>query len=304
MKILVTGATGFVGRAVTARLLAAGHRVVALSRDPAAARARLPEAVEIVALRPPDSGPPDFPLPADLDGVIHLAGESIAAGLWTKSRKRGLWDSRVEGTRRLIDALAAAGGGRFPPVFVCASGMGYHGDAGDRWVSPEDPPGRDFLARLASAWEAEAFRGRRFGARVACVRLGMVLGKEGGALPPQALATRLGLGAVLGTGKQYWPWIRVEDAADVFVKALGSPEFDGPIHAAAGEPATQREFARALGRALRRPVLFRVPQWALRLFAGEMADLFLHGQRTQGLPGAAGARDSLEQALRDVLGPR
>ncbi|MCD6024201.1 MAG: NAD-dependent epimerase/dehydratase [Fibrobacteria bacterium] len=302
MRVLLTGATGFVGDAVTARLLAAGHAVTALSRDPAAARARLPEAVEILPWKPA-SGP--LTLPANLDAVIHLAGASIAGGRWTASRKRKLWSSRVDGTRALVAALAATG--RFPEAFVCASGMGYHGDAGDCAVLPGDPPGGDFLGRLAAAWEAEANKATNFGARVVCVRLGMVLGREGGALPPQILATRFGLGAVLGKGDQYWPWIRVGAAADLFLEAASDPRITGPVHAAAGAPLTQGEFVRALGAALRRPVWFRIPAWVLRLGLGEMADLFLHGQKVvlePGRPGGENAGDSLSAALRDLLDPR
>ena len=300
MRVLVTGATGFVGRAVTARLLAQGYSVTALSRDPAVARARLPEAVTILPWKPDASGPQGPPnLPRDIDAVIHLAGASIAGGLWTASRKKKLWASRVEGTRALVNALAGAG--TFPAVFVSASGMGYHGDGGDRVVRPADAPGTDFLARMAAAWEAEALKARDFGARAACIRLGMVLGKGGGALPPQILATRLGLGAVLGTGRQYWPWIRVETAADLFVAALRSPGFDGPVHGVSGPPVTQRAFAKTLGRALRRPVFFRIPAGALRLALGEMADLFLHGQRTESGTGQAPLpEDALFTALREI----
>jgi uncharacterized protein (TIGR01777 family) len=302
MRILITGATGFVGRAVTAKLLERGCEVFALSRDPEAARARLPGPVKILSWPAGGPGPqnPIANLPENLDAVIHLAGASIAGGLWTKSRKQKLWSSRVEGTRNLVAALASKPG-KFPGAFVCASGLGYHGDAGERAVRPGDPPGNDFLGRLATAWESAAQAARAHGARVTIVRLGMVLGREGGALPPQALAFKLGAGAVLGSGKQYWPWIHVEDAAETFVRAARDPEVSGPVHAAAGEPVTQREFARTLGRALRRPVWFRVPAWALRAFAGEMADLFLHGQKIEPSADAGLRWNSLSAALADLF---
>jgi hypothetical protein len=248
------------------------------------------------------SGPPELSpvLSGNIDAVIHLAGESIAGGLWTASRKRKLWDSRVAGTRALVKALSRTG--KFPAVFVSASGMGYHGRQpekceGDRIVRPEDPPGDDFLARMAAAWETEALAARAFGARVVCVRLGMVLGMDGGALPPQVRAFRWGLGALLGTGRQYWPWIGVGAAADLFVEAIRNPDFSGPVHAGAGAPLTQREFARTLGRVLRRPVLFRIPQSLLRLMVGEMADLFLHGQKAEQMPDQAPSG-----TLSEVLG--
>lgn len=306
MRVLVTGATGFVGGAVARRMMAEGHDVVALVRGslPAARRA-LPWPIRLLPLKKDAAGAVDLSaFPSGFDGVIHLAGESIAGGRWTASRKRKLWDSRVEGTRALVAGLARLDK---CAAFASASGMGYHGDAGDRAVLPGDPPGRDFLGRLAAAWEAEARKAAGFGARVVCVRLGMVLGREGGALPPQILATRLGLGAVLGRGDQYWPWIRVGAAADLFVEAVSNPALSGPVLAAAGAPLTQREFAQALGAALHRPVWFRIPRWALRLALGEMADLFLHGQKIvpePGRPGGENAGDSLSAALRDLLNPR
>jgi uncharacterized protein (TIGR01777 family) len=309
VRVLVTGATGFVGKAVTARLLEGGNEVIALSRDPKAARARLPERVQILPWKS------SSPLPAGIDAVIHLAGASIAGGLWTASRKKKLWASRVDGTRALIESLAetAERWGTFPSVFVTASGMGYHGrqpekGENERTVHPDGPPGSDFLGRLAAAWEGEAKAARKYGARVVCVRLGMVLGTEGGALPPQLLAFRLGLGAVLGTGRQYWPWIGVGAAAELFVEAVTNPGLEGAVHAAAGAPLTQREFAKTLGRALGRPVFLRIPVPVLRFALGEMADLFLHGQKVESVTkskdsGGSGADADLSACLREMLNP-
>lgn len=302
MLVLITGATGFLGTAVTDRFLAAGWSVAALSRDPDAARTRLPASVATHSWPEPGAALPSALRDAlrDVDAVVHLAGASIAGGRWTAARKERLRSSRVDTTRRLAEALAAAGA--TPSAFVSASGMGYYGHRGDVLVSPEDAPGDDFLGGLAAAWEgAAADAARRLGARFACVRLGMVLGAEGGALPKMRIPFRLGLGAVLGSGRQYWPWIHRDDAAEIFFAASGDDSVRGPVHGVSGEPVTNAEFSKTLAGVLRRPLLVRVPAAVLRLGAGELADLFLHGQRA--LPDARFARrhPALEDALRACL---
>lgn len=293
-SVLITGATGFVGAAVAARFLAAGWTVDALTRDPVAARRALPASVSSITIADLAGDPsPRF------DAVIHLAGASIAGGLWTRRRKDILWRSRVEGTRDLVTALATLDVP--PPVFVSASGMGYYGHRGDDVVRPEDPPGEDFLGRMAAAWEEAARGAEVFGARTAHVRLGMVLGRGGGALPKMALPFRLGAGAVLGPGTQYAPWIHIADAADMFFAAVTTPSIRGALHGVASDVVTQAGFSKALARALRRPLLFRIPAPLLRLALGEMADLFLHGQRALPHPPVGLRFPTLDAALRDAL---
>jgi len=291
--VLITGATGFVGQAVTAAFLKAGWTATALTRDPAGAGAKLHASVEALALHD---------LKTDrahrFDAVVHLAGASIAGGLWTSRRKDVLWHSRVDGTRSLVDALSRLAAP--PSVFVSASGMGYYGHRGEEPVNVFDAPGEDFLGRMAAAWEAEVYRANTFGARVAMVRMGMVLGRGGGALPPLALSTRLGLGTVLGDGRQYWPWIHRDDAAGMFHQAVADESISGPVHGAAGAPLTQRTFAETLARVLRRPRLLRVPAFALRAGLGEMSDLFLHGQRVEPDGRFAFRYPRLEEALREA----
>jgi uncharacterized protein (TIGR01777 family) len=305
MHVLITGATGFVGRAVAARFLRGGWRVTALSRDAASARRRLPPGVEVVEWNPGASGAAASTRLPSADSVVHLAGASIVGGLWTKARKRRLWTSRVDATRALVAALSRLE--KPPSSFVGVSGMGYHGDAGAREARAEDGAGDDFLGRLAVAWEQAAAGAGGFGARVVHVRPGMILGKGGGALPPLALSTRLGLGAVLGTGAQYWPWIHLEDVAELFFQAAQDLQaggaWRGPVHAVAGEPVTQREFAAELARVLRRPLWLRVPAPLLRLAMGEMADVFLHGQRAREEGRIAFRYPTLEAALRQALDP-
>jgi uncharacterized protein (TIGR01777 family) len=216
--------------------------------------------------------------------VIHLAGENLAGGRWTAERKRRILASRTEGTRALVQAIG--GMARKPKALVSASGMGYYGDAGEDPLDESAPAGRGFLAGVCVAWEAEALRAEALGVRTAALRLGLVLGK-GGALAKLAPVFRLGAGAVLGSGRQWWSWIHVEDAAGLFLHALETEGLRGPVNAAAGA-APQREFARSLGRALRRPVLFRAPAFALRLALGELASSLLESQRAD----ASKARES------------
>ena len=273
-SVLVTGATGFIGKALVEKLLCEGLCAHVLTRNPVAAKARLPAEVQTWAWSPSQQ---TLELPEDVSAVIHLAGESLAHWPWSSRRKEQLWKSRVEPTRLLVEAL-----GRMkhkPAVLISASGMGYYGDGGDREVHVGDPPGGDFLGRLAAAWEAEALKAERLGIRVVLPRFGMVLGSHGGALSKMALPFRFGLGAVLGTGKQYWSWIHIGDAVELLVQAIKDERFRGPVHAVAGESMTQREFSRVLAHNLHRPLWFRVPVPGLRLALGEMADLFLHGQK-------------------------
>jgi uncharacterized protein (TIGR01777 family) len=297
MRILIAGGTGFIGRAILPRLQREGHAVTLLTRSVASA-GRIPAGIEPVFWDPKSPDPPA--LPGNLDAVIHMGGAAIAPRPWTQSRKQILWQSRVGSTHKLVEAL-----GRLPNkpgALVCASGMGYYGDTGDRPVSPGDAPGGDFLGRMAQAWEQEAFAAQSLGMRVAVLRLGLVLGRNGGALPRLALPFRFGLGAVLGSGRQYWPWIHVEDAAELFCRACIGDAFSGILHAVSGEPVTQNTFAKTLAEALRRPLWLRVPEPLLRMALGEMADLFLHGQKASGnAPEFQPRYPSLPEALQTLF---
>lgn len=299
MIVLMTGATGFLGKAVAARLSAGGHALRALTRNPQATQGRLPPGS---AAYPWREGGPVPPEALDgVEGVIHLAGENLAGGRWTAERKRRILASRAEGTRALVEALG--GMARKPKALVSASGAGYYGDAGERPLAESEPAGRGFLPEVCVAWEAEAARAEAFGVRAVSLRLGIVLGK-GGALEKLVPVFRLGGGATLGSGRQWWSWIHADDAAGLFVHALTAESLRGPVNAAAGA-APQREFARTLGRVLNRPVLFRAPAFALGLGLGEMASTLLEGQRLD----ASKARASgypfrypdLEAALRAAV---
>lgn len=283
----MTGGTGFIGRALIPRLRAHGHELTLLSRRPnqAAPSPRLSDAGaasgSATAGHPPAVVGWDSGWERELvsfDGIINLAGEPIAGGRWTAARKQAIRDSRIGTTRRLVQALAAAAPPR-PSVLVNASAIGYYGPRGDEPLDESAPPGTGFLAETCRAWEDEARRARSLGVRVAWLRFGLVLGRDGGALAKMVPPFRAFIGGPLGSGRQWVSWIHRDDVAALIEWALAAEAAGGPVNATAPKPATMRDFCAALGRALRRPSWAPVPAPVLRLLLGEMADMLLTGQR-------------------------
>jgi len=271
MRTLVTGATGFLGRAICSHL----ESPVILSRDPVAAQRTLPRATAHAW-----DGEQGAPHPAAFEGieaVIHLAGEPVAEGRWTVEKKRRIRDSRRDGTRRLVEGLARLSSP--PKVLVCASAVGYFGEGGEVELDESSPPGTDFLAQVCVEWEQAAMAAKSLGLRVVCVRIGVVLGREGGALARMLTPFRMGVGGRLGSGKQWMPWVAMEDVVGIFLHAQSSPEVEGPLNAVAPTPATNAEFTQVLGRAVHRPAILPVPALALRLALGEMAGVLLSSQK-------------------------
>lgn len=303
MQVVVTGATGFIGRPLVQALREDGHEVTVLTREVAGAGKRLPAGVRAVAWS--DAAAWEAALAA-ADAVINLAGESIAGGRWTAARKERIRRSRVESTRALVEAMARQE--RRPGVLINASAVGYYGPLGDEPVDESAPPGHDFLARVTVEWEQEARRAEALGVRVVLLRIGMVLGEDGGALAPMVLPFKLFVGGPVGSGRQWLPWVHREDVVGLIRFALANDQVRGPVNATATEAHTNASFSRLLGRVLGRPSWLPVPAFALRLLLGEMADLVLNGQKV--VPAAAeryGYRfrfPALEPALRDVLGRR
>jgi uncharacterized protein len=274
MKIVISGATGFLGRPLAAALALDGHTLVVLSRGSSAP----PPGTERLVNWTPDGTTAAWA--AEIDGagaVINLAGEPIASR-WTASRKRQILDSRVLATRSLTEAIRLA---RTPPAtFISGSGVGFYGPLQDQIATEDTPAGQDFLAGVCVAWEGEASRAQSARTRVVCVRTGLVLERDGGALPQMLPPFRLGAGGPVGSGRQYWPWIHRQDWIDLVRFALATPAIAGPLNATAPEPARNADFARALGRAMHRPAFMPAPGFALKLLLGEMAEgLLLSGQR-------------------------
>ena len=299
MQVVIAGGSGFLGTALTARLLADGHDVVVLTRGgegaigppgarsngPQAARAETPSP-KFVAWQPDGSAGSLTRNVEGADAIVNLAGAAIEDKRWTDARKALLEESRVKSTRSLVAAVAAAS--RKPAVFVQGSAVGYYG-AHEIGPSFDETslPGDDFLAQLSLAWEREAAPASDLGCRLVIVRTGIVLAKHDGALAKMAMPFKLFAGGPVGSGRQYLSWIHLDDWVAIVVWALTNPAVLGPINATAPEPVPQRDFAKALGRAMRRPSWAPVPGFVLRAIFGEMADtMLLRGQRV--LPARAG----------------
>ena len=269
MVVAIAGGSGFLGQMLAARLRAKGHRVVTMTR-----KSGLADSITWH----PDGSPGT--LAGDLEGVdavVNLAGENLAGGRWTASRKEALVSSRILSTRTLAAAVNAAA--RPPRVFVSGSGVGYYGAHGDEPVTEATPPGTDFLARVCVDWEQEARAVNAAHTRLAIVRSAVVLAKDGGALQKMLLPFKLGIGGTLGSGTQYFPWIHADDWVSMVTWLIDNDEASGAFNAVAPGPVTNHAFTRTLARVLGRPALFKVPAFAMRLAAGEMADMVLHGQR-------------------------
>ena len=271
MRLLVTGASGLVGSALIQRLSASGddpapHQIVRLVRgDPR------PDGSEIRWA--PETGQLDPRVIEGFDAVVHLAGENIAQGRWTAAKKARIRDSRVHGTGLLCRALAGAASR--PKVLVSASAVGYYGDRGDEELDETSPAGAGFLAEVCRDWEAATGPAAAAGIRVVCVRLGVILARHGGALARMVPLFRYGLGGRLGNGRQSMSWISLGDAVEAICHVLGDGSLSGPVNLVSPNPATNREFTKALGRVLRRPTPFPAPAFLLRLVLGEMADAML-----------------------------
>ncbi|MCS7206552.1 MAG: TIGR01777 family oxidoreductase [Dehalococcoidia bacterium] len=274
MRILVTGASGFIGRHLCSALVRDGHQLIVLSRNPSSALQRLPAGIHAVAWEPVGSSL-DLRGIGLVDAVVHLAGESIV-GRWTRAKKEAIRASRVVGTRNLVNALASLPSR--PKVLVSASATGYYGDGGEVSLTEDAPPGRDFLAQVCVAWEAEAQRAEGLGIRVVCLRAGIVFGPGGGALTPLLVLARFGLGGPLGSGRQWWSWVHMDDLVGLVRLALAQ-DIRGPVNATAPHPIRQKELARILGRAMKRPAFLPTPGWAVRLLAGPVAQELLFSRK-------------------------
>ncbi len=300
MRVLVTGATGFVGR----RLLAELHSPVVLSRDVQRAQSSLAEFdVSAFPWDAQHEPAPEAAFASGVDAVIHLAGDPVAHGRWWKSKKDRIRESRVAGTRHLVETLSRLT--QKPKVLVSASAIGYYGSRGDEILDENAEPGDDFLAEVCQAWEAEAVKAREAGIRVALIRVGIVLGRGGGALSKMLGPFRWGVGGRLGNGRQWMSWIHIDDLVKMILMAVERDALSGPINGTAPNPVTNREFTKTLGRVLWRPTIFPVPGFMLRLMLGQFANVLLGSQRV--IPKAAldaGFQfqfPDLEAALRDVL---
>ena len=275
MKILVTGATGLVGSALVEALSREGHMVCRLVRPQTRTEGGTAGSFDVAW--DPETGELGGAA-VGADAVVNLAGASIAGGRWTEARKRVLRTSRVDLTRTLVAALAKMNAK--PGVLMSASAIGFYGNRGEEILVEASPAGSGFLAGLTKDWEAEALGAEAFRTRVVIARLGIILARQGGALPKMMLPFRFGVGGRIGSGKQWMSWVALEDVVEVLKLALRDPMVRGQINVVSPEPVTNAAFTKELAGALHRPALFPVPAFALKLVMGEMADaLLLASQR-------------------------
>ena len=276
MKIVIPGGAGFIGTALSRHFANKGYEVVVLSRLPEQAPAVLREHAEVVAWDGITAGPWVRQL-RSAGAVINLSGENVGSGLWTHRKKQRIRDSRIFSTRTLVDALRAIE--TRPAVLLNASAIGYYGPHGDEKLRENWPPGNDFMAELCRDWEYEANKATELGVRVVTMRIGVVLGRGGGALAKMALPFRFFGGGRLGSGKQWMSWIHLDDLVGLFEFALEKATVLGPMNATAPEPVTNAEFTRTLARVLHRPALATMPAFALKALLREQAQLILNSQR-------------------------
>lgn len=271
MRALVTGATGFIGQ----RLLRSLERPVVLTRKPDVAQKAFGN-VQAICWEP-ESGPPAIQAFEGVDTVFHLAGEPVAEGRWTKEKKDRIRDSRVLGTHNLVTALESLK--NRPRVLIAASAVGYYGARGDEILDETSKPGEDYLAEVCQAWEEESLSAVPLGVRVITARIGIVLGKSGGALKKMLVPFKLGLGGRLGTGRHWMSWVHVEDLVGLLLHACARDEISGAMNAVSPAPVTNNEFTRTLATVLHRPAIFPAPEFALRLALGEVTAVLLSSQR-------------------------
>ncbi len=302
MRVLITGGSGLVGRALATNLARDGSEVIIISRRPE----RVIGLPAGVSAKWWDGHTTEgwSSLVDGVDAIINLAGENISSGRWTKERKRRILESRLNAGQVVVQAVKAAH--RKPRVVIQASGVGYYGPCGDEEITEEMPPGHDFLAKVAAEWETSTASLETLGVRQVVIRTGVVLSTAGGALPRMLLPFRLFVGGRLGSGGQWFPWMHIADEVGAIRFLIESETTNGPFNLTAPVPLTNAEFSRLLGQRLRRPTLMPIPGFTLRLLFGEMATILLDGQRA--IPrrllqlGFTFQFPEAGSALRDLLG--
>jgi uncharacterized protein len=300
-RVVVTGATGMIGKALCSQLTLKGYELVVLSRNPEQARQSVPGAA--VKWNPADAQGEWVGVLDGAFGVIHLAGAPVAGKRWTEQYKAELRNSRVVPTRTLVEAMNSVN--QKPSVFVCGSAIGYYGPRDDTELDETAPPGNDFLGKLGLAWEHEGARAGTYGIRTVLLRTGVVFDREAGALPKMVSPFRMYVGGPVLPGSQWFSWIHIDDEVGLILLALEDTRVSGPLNATAPQPQTNREFSTTIGKVLGKPSWLPVPGFALKILFGEMADTLTTGQRV--IPrkaldlGYTFKFPTAEAALRDLL---
>ncbi len=300
-KILVCGATGFIGKKLCSLIIKSGHECYVFSRNPSGAEKILPSAVKIFPWHATKELPSSQIL-EKVDAIVNLIGAPIFT-YWTRKKKEEIVESRIKSTENLVKGISACN--RPPEVYVGASAVGYYGDKGEEELSEDSPPGSDFLAQLCVAWEREARRAREYGVRVVCIRTSPVLGRNGGMLEIMLRPFRFGLGGPLSDGKQWMPWIHLEDEVGIILMTIENVKISGPVNAVAPHQVRNIEFTKTLGKLLRRPTFMRVPRFVLKVLLKELGEAMLASQKVSCRKvletGYRYRFPRLEEALRECL---
>ncbi len=298
MKVAISGVSGLVGTALRANLTAAGHDVLALSR-----RASLPPLTTITW--DIENGRFDASLLEGVDVIVHLAGEPVAQR-WNEKTQKAIRHSRVRGTKLLVEGFKSLK--LKPKLLLSASAVGFYGDGEDRELDETSPRGEGFLPEVCQEWEAAALDAMGLGMRAVCLRTGIVLSTKGGALAKMLLPFRLGLGGRLSTGRQWMPWIHIDDLVGAMRFIMEKEDLMGVVNGTTPNPVTNADFTKGLGRVLRRPTLFPAPEFGLKLLFGDMAQILLEGQKVKPqkllAAGFAFRHPELEEALSDIIATR
>ncbi len=265
MKVFVSGASGFIGKELAKKLQQEGNEVIPITRQELSSPPFL--------LWDPVTGEGEWGKMEGADAVIHLAGDNIASGRWTESKKKSIYESRIQGTRAVVAGMAGLGSP--PKVFLAASAIGYYGDTKDQTVTEESPLGEGFLADVCHDWEREAKVAEKLGTRVAMLRFGFVLSSKGGGLAKMLPPFRLGLGGRMGSGEQGISWVTLPDLVNMILFVLNNPAINGPVNCVSPKPMTQARFVQILGEVLHRPTFATMPRFAVRWIFGEMGEAML-----------------------------
>jgi len=301
-KIIITGATGSIGKKICPRLIENGNEVIIFTRSSEKAQKVLPGVKKFIDWNyyQPDRWKNEL---NGIDAVIHLAGANLGTKRWNKKHKRLAYDSRVISTRNLVEAIKNVD--KKPETFICASAVGYYGDRKDEELYESSIPAENYLANLCRDWEAEAVKIEEIGVRRVSVRTGLVLDNGEGILKQMVPAFKIFLGGYLGNGKQWFPWIHIDDVAGIYLHAIGNKELSGAVNASSPGIVTMKKFAKSLGKILNRPALFPIPKFALKITAGEIADYAIMSQRISVnnilKSGYEFKFENLDEALRDLI---
>lgn len=302
MKIAVTGATGLIGTKLCGELIKSGNSLIIFSGRSGRAKKIIPGASEYIPwnYRNPDEW--GYAMEG-VDGVIHLAGANISGKRWDKKYKEEILNSRKISTRNIVKVLS--GLKKKPECFICSSGVNYYSESGDKILDENAGSGNDFLARVCVTWEEEAGRAAESGIRTVSIRTGVVLSREGGALPKMMFPFKMFAGGPVGNGRQWFPWIHIEDLVSIYLFALKERSINNAVNASAPNPVTMSEFAKTLGGEMKRPSFFKVPVFALRLVIGESAEAVTASMRT--VPSKLSGQgfkfkfEYLDRALEDLI---